>query len=147
MKASIHFELETPKDFEAFAAIFSTVAGKTAPADVVHAEAPQPDKAIAAPKADKPAKAKAQSDADRAEADAKAQAQAEKPAGKDEAAVEAETVDKALVAKELRAFIQAKGETGPKQALSVLKDFDANKFDELKAEDYSKFLSALKKAA
>jgi hypothetical protein len=138
MKASIHFELETPKDFEAFAAIFSTVAGKTSPAaDVVHAAAPEPEKQIAAPKAEKATKP--------VKADPKPEP---KPEPKVEAdAVEAETVDKALVAKELRAFIQKQGEGGPKAALAVLKDFGATKFDELKAEDYSKFLTALTKAA
>ena len=137
MKASIHFELETTKDFEAFAAIFSGVAKSAAPAaDVVHAEAPKPEKQITAPKVDKPAKA---------DKPVKADPKPEPEQKTEDDAVEAETVDKALVAKELRAFIQKKGEGGPKAALAVLKEFGATKFDELKAEDYSKFLTALSK--
>lgn len=139
MKASIHFELETPKDFEAFAAIFSGVAAKAAPADVVHAEAPAPEKQIAAPKADKPAKpVKAEKPVE------------EKPAEKPGEVVQedgVEEVTKATVAKELRTFIQNKGDSGPKAALAVLKEFGASKFDELKSEDYSKFLTKLGQAA
>jgi hypothetical protein len=139
VKASIHFELENPEDFAAFASVFGTVAGvKTAPADVVVTPAPKAEKQIAAPAkaADKPADKPAE----------KAKAE-EKPAEKADDEVETEVVDKALVAKELRAFIQKMGESGPKEALGVLKQFGATKFDDLKQEDYSKFLSALAKAA
>jgi hypothetical protein len=59
----------------------------------------------------------------------------------------AEEITKATVAAELRTFIKAKGEKeGPTLALAVLKQFGANKFDELKGEDYAKFLSKLKQA-
>ncbi|UDL89823.1 hypothetical protein LGH82_33120 [Mesorhizobium sp. PAMC28654] len=137
MRASINFELETPEDFAAFATVFGVVSGVGVKpkADVVHAASPEPEKQIAKPvkaaKAEKPVEEKAKVDPSKADANVEA--------------VEAETVDKALVAKELRAFIQKQGDTGPKEALAVLKQFGAAKFDELKPEDYSKFLTALTK--
>lgn len=145
MKASIHFDLETAEDFALFGRVFaqaggfgeevSSVVTPAAPAKPVEiASAAKPERAAKPVKADKPAEEK---QPDPSTADAKVE----------EAAIEAETVDKALVAKELRAFIQKKGESGPKSALAVLKEFGASKFDELKGEDYSKFLTALAKAA
>lgn len=143
MKASIHFELETAEDFALFGRVFSQAGGFGDAAAVV-TPAPAKPAAIEA-KAEKPAKP--EKPAAKPVAEKPAEKPAEKVEEKDEGDAIVENVDKALVAKELRAFIQAKGETGPKQALSVLKEFGATKFDELKGEDYSKFLSALKKAA
>lgn len=144
MRASIHFEIETAEDFALFGRVFSaaggfgegaTVVTPAAPAKSVEIEA-KPAKPARAAKAEKPV-------------EAKAEVKAEEPAAEkaeEEKAVEAETVDAALVSKEIRAFIAKRGETGAKDAMAVLKQFNATNFNTLKPEDYSKFLSALAQA-
>lgn len=143
MKAYVNFELETPEDFAAFVSVFGTVV-KSNRADVqaepIRQPAPEPEKRIAAPvdeKPAKPAKAAKAKPVDPEPVDPQADA-----IGEDE--TEVEEIDKALVARELRAFMAERGSTGPKDALAVLKKFGVTTFDALPEESYAKFLSALK---
>ena len=104
-------------------------------AEPIRQPAPEPEKRIAAPAEPKPAKP----------AKAKAAPEPEpEPEETDEDETEVEEIDKALVARELRAFMAERGSTGPKDALAVLKKFGVTTFDALPEESYAKFLSALK---
>lgn len=140
MKVSVTFQAETPDEIEALSALLLLPAFRSGVVNVdpgVSASPGPADKETAAPASAKGARKRKPPAAPPAE-----QPVPDKP----EAQVE--TVDKALVAKELRAFIDAKGEkAGIPAALGVLKQFNVKSFPELPAEQYSRFLSALKRAA
>jgi hypothetical protein len=139
MKVNVTLEIESADELIALGRFFQSGQGQSeAP---IEAGAPEPVKAVETAAA--PARGRGRPKKDAEHPAPQPAPEPDKPEPADE--IETETVDKALVAKELRAFITEKGQDGPKQALGALKEFGANKFDELKAADYSRFLSALKK--